>query len=255
MSQEYAPMRSMIFNNVNDVVNDTHKAYYHLFRYHVPESISQFFPYVNRYSFYRALPTPTDPKKFGVYNFLMTEHYWTINAYLERHISTFNFYNNPEFKEIMGQNPGGLPLVFVFLPIFWEEEFKGGERTFLDGPNYRWTTVLRYPDGVSEADGDKWLFETAIPKLAARPEVTRILTSKLIKTALPTPFYRSLELWFNDAKGWRSAIENTQYPKPSWAQTEVFPYLKPFEQFSSMFLMDKADTENLSDYSGYITAR
>ena len=43
--------------------------------------------------------------------------------------------------------------------------------------------------------------------------------------------------------------------KPEWAQQDKFPYLKPQFNIASMFLGDRATSDNLSQYRGFITMR
>lgn len=42
---------------------------------------------------------------------------------------------------------GTVPFIFAFVPVWWEEDFKGEGRTVEDGPNYRWQFMVRYPEG------------------------------------------------------------------------------------------------------------
>ena len=42
---------------------------------------------------------------------------------------------------------GTVPFVFAFVPVWWEDDFKGEGRTVEDGPNYRWQFMVRYPEG------------------------------------------------------------------------------------------------------------
>lgn len=281
-------MRSILFNAVRDVENDTHKAMRYLWTDHVSDSISQFEPYVTKYGWYRALPVPKDGDKYGTYNLIMTEHYWLINPFSSANgkprNKAFREITSPEFTKLIGavpmdsdidihgdadalrespwpgdrdQDVDVIPPMMICLPLFWEDDLKGNERTMMDGYNYRWVTVWKYPEGVSEEEGDKWFFETLVPELQERPEVRRMLTSKVIHTGIPTPFHRVVEFWFEDANAWREAIVNAgkEYTKPEWATSDSFPFVKPVKDFVGIFLMDTPDADHLRQFRGVLTTR
>jgi len=46
---------------------------------------------------------------------------------------------NPRWQ---GTRDGYHPIVFVFMPIFWEHDFKGSQLTIEDEPNYCWLIVF-----------------------------------------------------------------------------------------------------------------
>ena len=75
---EFYPVRSII---LVDLAHEDYRIKLEnwLYRYHVPDSISQFGPYVSKYAFYPALPTPPGGARFGTVRMQMTEHYWLAN--------------------------------------------------------------------------------------------------------------------------------------------------------------------------------
>lgn len=74
----YQPLRSLIYV---DCVKEEyrHKLQHWLYYYHAPESIAKFEPWVTKYAFYNALPTPLQGERFGTYRMQLTEHYWMVN--------------------------------------------------------------------------------------------------------------------------------------------------------------------------------
>jgi len=279
MSVEFNPMRSLIYV---DCAKEEyrHRLKHWLYKYHVPESISQFGPYVSKYAFYPVLPTPPDGERFGPIRMQLTEHYWMVNPMsIELQHKALNEYfpidvlkwqgtvpddddadlmlGGDDARSTGGVDTGMPPFIFAFVPVWWEEDFKGKERTLEDGPNYRWQFVINYPDGVSAEEGDKWFYEEVIPAFTAMPEVVRILTSKIICEVNNCPFHRVVEMWFDGPAAWhKAAVENTtSIKKPDWAETDCFPYLKPYFRFSSLFLTDIAESDNYSQYRGYIPMR
>lgn len=279
MAVEYRPMRSLIYV---DVVREDyrHKLKHWLYRYHIQDSISQFGPYVSKYAFYPALPTPPESERFGAMRMQLTEHYWMLNPFQEDlKVKTITEYmpldvlkwqgTIPDTDEDLKQNIDGdthrasggkddmPPFIFAFIPVWWEEDFKGAERTVEDGPNYRWQFVMRYPEGVDPEGGDNWLYKEVIPAFQKMPEVTRILTSKIIKDVNNCPYHRAVEMWFDGPSAWhKAAVEQArEIPKPKWAEADSFPYLRPRFNFASLFLTDIAESDNMTQYKGYYTMR
>ncbi|MDL2295077.1 acetyl-CoA hydrolase [Ruminococcaceae bacterium OttesenSCG-928-D13] len=281
MANEFKPMRSIIFV---DVVREEyrHKLLHWLHHHHVQDSISQFEPYVSKYAFYMALPTPPDGERFGTLRMQMTEHYWLLNPFTEETKNkAFTEYFPPDVLKWQGQIPdvqmdpatlgnlegddarsmGGegdtLPFVFAFLPMWWQDDLKGAGRTPEDGPNYRWQFAIKCPDGVSEEEMDKWLFDEVFPVFQGAPECTRILTSKVIKEVNGCQFYRVAEMWFDGPEEWHKvAVDGTKnLKKPAWAQQDVFPFIKPRQNMVSLFLADTAAYDNLSGHRGWVTMR
>ena len=278
MAIEFNPMRSLIYV---DCAKEEyrHKLKHWLYKYHVPESMSQFGPYVSKYAFYPALPTPLDGERFGPIRMQLTEHYWMVNPMsMQLQNKALNEYfpidvlkwqgtvpdddseamlGGDDARSTGGSDTGMPPFIFAFVPVWWEEDFKGKERTMEDGPNYRWQFVMNYPEGISAEAGDKWFYEEVIPAFKEMPEVTRILTSKIIREVNGCPFHRVVEMWFDAPSGWhKAAVEGAaNIKKPDWAETNCFPYLKPYFRFSSLFLTDIAESDNYSQYRGYIPMR
>lgn len=279
MSVAYQPMRSLIYV---DVVKEDyrHKLKHWLHRYHIQDSISQFGPYVNKYAFYSALPTPLQGERFGTIRMQLTEHYWMINPFQDQlKIKALTEYmplnvlkwqgTIPDTQEDLttniegdsGRSSGGdnamPPFIFAFVPVWWEEDFKGKERTVEDGPNYRWQFVYRYPEGVSAQEGDDWFYAHVIPAFQEMPEVTRILTSKIMREVNNCPYHRVVEMWFDGPSDWyRAAVEKAaSIPAPAWANQAQFPFLKPNFEIASLFLTDIADSDNLTQHRGYYTMR
>jgi len=285
MAIQFQPMRSLIY--VDLVKEDyRHMLKHWLYRHHIPDSISQFGPYVSKYAFYPALPTPPEGDRFGAHRMQLTEHYWLVNpmesSFKNKALSEFfpidvlKWQGNIPDDEIVqilegeettklggddarttGGNNGCPPFIFAFVPICWEEDFKGANRTIEDGPNYRWQFVMKYPDGVSIEEGDKWFYEEVIPKFQAMPDVLRMLSSKIIQEINECPYQRVVEMWFNCPSAWyRSVVVNAkEIKKPSWAKYDQFPYLQPKFEISSLFLTDTAESDNYTQYRGYIPMR
>ncbi len=287
---EFYPVRSII---LVDLAHEDYRIKLEnwLYRYHVPDSISQFGPYVSKYAFYPALPTPPGGERFGTVRMQMTEHYWLANpndvAFAGDHHKVLTEYfptdvlvwqnNIPDMGHSHGidkseevnlegddaratkgdEAAGTVPFIFAFIPVWWEEDFKGEGRTVEDGPNYRWQFVVKYPEGVSREEGDKWLKEEFLPSIYAHEGCTRCVTSNIKKEVNNCDFDRIVEMWFECQSAWVDAVKAAaeKCAKPAWAETEDFPYLKKSYGISGIFLSDYARSDNLTQYRGYITMR
>ncbi len=277
MAFDYRPMRSVIFV---DVVREEyrHRLQHWLYSVHVPDSISKFAPYCNKYTFYNALPTPPEGERFGTRRMQMTEHYWmvneltpemSVNAFTERmppHVLRWQGMipdvdglddtnmDGDEHRRSGGGDTGMPPFVFAHVPINWQYDYKGKGRTIDDGPNYRWQFVVRWPD--KEA-GEKWFNEVFVPCFVGRPEVNRFVSSDIYQDVAGCAFNRLVEMWFDGPDEWyAAAVEGTKgMEKPAWAQQDQFPFLKPNFYIVSMFLSDMATSDNLTQYRGYLQMR
>lgn len=286
MAIEFDPMRSIIYA---DCVNEKYrvKMKYWLYNTHVPESISQFQPYVTKYAFYDALPVPAEGKRFGVYNNQMTEHYWLFNPLcpelkikaLEESIDIDVLKGQGNIPDIdgldletlfsqgadsadairgnTGENDILVPFIQAFVPVAWQEEYKGAHRKITDGPNYRWQFFVNYPEGCDEKTGEEWLTQEVLPAFAKMPQVNRILSSKVRKEINNSPYSRICEIWFDSEIEWREcAVEGTkEFVKPAWAKYDEFPFMKPKYEFASIFLSDFPASDNYSAYHGLHTMR
>ena len=117
--------------------------------------------------------------------------------------------------------------------------------------------MVRYPDGISAEEGDRWMKESFIPAFTAQDEVTRCLSSRIMKEVNGCDFDRIVEMWFPCQSAWVDAVKKAAetVQKPVWAETEDFPYLKKSYGFIGIFLSDIARSDNMTQYRGYITMR
>ncbi|CAH0040789.1 unnamed protein product [Clonostachys rhizophaga] len=278
MSATFHPMRSLIYVSCENE-DYRHKVLHWLYKTHIPESIAQFEPYVTKYSFYNALPVPKDGERFGTCNLQLTEHYFLIHAgEAAKQIKALGETMTPDILKGLGVIPGELdvstltaddmrafftqnlksPFTQAFVPVWWESDLKGAGRTIEHGANYRWQFLIKYPDCTDVEEADTWFTGKALPAFVSMPETTRVLTSKLLRDVNNSPYHRVVEIWFDSPSDWRrAAIEQTAklLTRPSWAQTDVFPYVHPNEGILGIFLSDFPTTDNLSQYRGYLTMR
>ncbi len=284
---KFEPMRSLIYVNVakEDYRPNLQRW---LYKTHVPESISQFEPYVTKYAFYPSFPCPPEGDRFGYAKMQLTEHHWLVSDLdprLEIKAMAETFPpdvllwqgNLPEeVVEAMKKGPapgeddgdvgnearkvdipGANPFIFCFLPMWWEEDLKGKGRNIEDGVNYRWNVAFGFPDGVDKAEGEKWLREEVLPIFINAPECNRVLLSRVKKDINGCAMDFVMEFWFENQSGWyKVAVEDTaSLAKPSWAEQDKFPFVKPYHRICSAAVADFTMSNNLQNYHGYITMR
>lgn len=290
---KFEPMRSLIY--VDCAKEDFRPKLLHwLYGVHVPESISQFEPYVTKYAFYPAFPCPPEGERFGYARMQLTEHHWLVSDLdprleIKALAETFPMDvlvwqgNLPEsvlepkkltVKEVEAASAehaggdignearktnveGGNPFILAFLPMWWEQDLKGKGRNITDGPNYRWNFCVGYPEGVSKEEGDRWLYEEFLPVFIKSDKVTRVLVSDVKKDINGCVMDKAIEIWFENQSGWHQvAVEGTKgLKKPSWAQQDQFPFLKPYHNIIGTCIADFTMSNNLKNYHGYITLR
>lgn len=283
MSYDFRIMRSLIYVGLAKEEYRP-KLENWLYKHHVPESISKLQPYITKYAFYQAYPTPPEGKRFGAREMQLTEHYWLVNEHLpEMAHNIFNEYmpmdvlrwqgcipdvdsatvhENAETGDA-GRAAGGgefPPFIFSFVPINWEEDFKGEGRTLEDGPNFRWQFLIQYPENCSKDEGERWFHEEIVPFFKNSVRVNRLVSSKVMVNygAPEAAFDRVVEVWFDGPEEWYDLCVNlskTYLKKPEWAQQDEFPFLKPQHNIASVFLGDRCTSDNLRNFGGYITLR
>lgn len=282
---KFEPMRSLIYVNVAKE-DYRPKLERWLYKTHVPDSISQFEPYVTKYAFYPSYQCPPDGERFGYAKMQLTEHHWLVSDLdprlgIKAIAETFPLDvlvwqgNLPEAALAGGPAPqgepegdvgnearqanveGANPFIFAFLPMWWEMDIKGKGRNIEDGANYRWNIAIGFPEGVDKAEGEKWLFEEVIPVFEKAPEVTRILASRVKKDINGCVMDWVLEIWTANQSEWHKvAVEDTKcIAKPSWAQQDEFPFLKPYHNVICVCVSDFTMSNNLKNYHGYMPMR
>ena len=103
----FEPMRSLIYV---DCAKEDYRVKLEnwLYRYHIPDSISQFGPYVSKYAFYQALPVPEGGERFGAIRMQLTEHYWLANpndiAHFDHHKALTEYFP-PDVLKWQGNLP------------------------------------------------------------------------------------------------------------------------------------------------------
>ncbi len=264
--------RSCLILNLTDQ-NDLPAMDRWLFKEHAIDTVSINGSILSGYATYRALPIPRGGEKYGAYNWRMTEHHWLTDpfsmdnelnqgtGYTEIWSKDYNrMIGNPEHSDKRADwsqqaNPNAHSPAFVFTNRRIDDDFKGNQITVNDEPFFRFVIAMKYPDGVSQDDGEKWFYESFIPAMQRQKELLRGFSYKGIEPHV-TPFNRIVELWYRDSNAWiRNWVDGKPDIKaPSWAASgQNGMYLTPYKDMVCIFLEEAPERDFLKQGTAYYT--
>lgn len=263
-------LRSYLVVNLADM-NDLPMMERWLLRDHAAEIISQIDPILERYTSYRAIPSPDGSEVFFPYNWRMTEHWWREEPWVGGpmdHGTAISETWPPGYAKAVGMpegdarsagwagSPGGPhPPVMIFVQSRRPDDFVGKGLTLNDGTIVRWIQVIKYPEGVAEEDGEDWFLNVHAKEVAKQPGLKRFFSHKSVASPRLGPFVRVSELWYENVNAWRKAVIDAPpaYTKPAWATYDSYPFLQPARDFVCQFLLE-APTDDFKRYlRPYIT--
>lgn len=212
------------------------------------------------YISYRSYLPPDDVvQRYHVWRGRLTEIYYdNLGAFREGR-------NNNPFLDMLDPPPGGwTDRSFarsqpVIVPVNPQEIYLQGHAPPKETPYFRWVIYSRYPDGVSQEEGDKWFLETHVKELAKVAGLRRYVGYRTIPmgTGADSPsrrdakqiqddrprYTRVEELWFDDYSSWRKAfMENAPtFTQPKWAAE--FPHA----DYVSTFIGENPDVDFIND--------
>jgi hypothetical protein len=230
------------------------------FKDHSPEITRRFGPWEARHESFLPVDAPADARAYGFYNWRVTEGWW---------------------REIPKPGPQGnlsftLPPVFpkvatCFVPWQPTEDFMGQEVSPNEKNVLRWFILMKYPEGVSREEGDEWFLNVHAKEVMQQPGLWRFFSHRTVKEhiALPgtwapgkTPpqdsvihsWDRVCELWYESFDDWRRSVIDSPpvYTKPSWSKCHSYPFLEPYVDFASSFLLERPTDEFLRDARSYL---
>ncbi|MGD9211489.1 MAG: hypothetical protein PVI90_11960 [Desulfobacteraceae bacterium] len=237
-----------------------------LYKDHAMETMNQVGPILRRYATYRSVPPPDGASAYGYYNWRMTEHWWAESPFRKGvmgHGSALSEVWPEKYGDALGIPTGegprgkkwkGKAPAFIFVPFRPTEDFKGSRLTIADGTILRWVIMFKYPEGVSEEQGDDWYINVHASQVSQHPAVKRFFSFKAVDpSSIVGPFVRVSELWFENHSAWRKAVieDPPEYTKPEWATKDQYPFLEPDTDFISTFLLERPECDFLRDYRGY----
>ena len=262
-------LRSYLILNLTDF-NDLPVMERWLLQTHAAETLSMLDPILERYVSYRAVTAPAGAEAFCPYNWRMTEHWWRelpfrgglmeqgtsiAERWPDRYTDILGLPSGEaRSKTWQGSIGGAHPPVFLFTDYRPSEDFKGKGMTLDAGPSLRWLNAIRYPDGVSVAEGEEWYLKVHAPEVARQPGLKRYFSSKALEPHT-SPFVRVSELWYDNAHAWRHSVLESplRYTAPPWAKFTQYPFLQPGIDFISQFLLEAPTDDFKRHLRPYLT--
>ncbi|MBN1628803.1 MAG: hypothetical protein JW990_03470 [Thermoleophilia bacterium] len=237
-----------------------------LLRDHAAEFMSVTEPFLRRYISHRAVPAPECAELFGYYNWRLTEVWMSDDApgfagalpatWPEKYaqITEHDFFSTVPWG---GRPQGPHPAVQATIPVRPTETFSGADLHIFDGNILRWFSVFKYPEGVSVEEGEDWFLNTHAKEVVQQPGLRRFISYRVEQSMPgrpPSPFHRVSEHWYEGFHGWRESVFEAPpvYAKPPWSGYDRYPFLEPYADFVSTFILEKPTNDFLRDYRGYV---
>jgi len=235
-----------------------------LLRDHIAENLGRIAPYLSRYLSYRVVPAPPEAIPYGYYNWRVTELWMHESLPLS---GTLKATFPPGYDRIVGQEgkppyttewdgrlEGPHPPAICIIPVRPTEDFLGSELRLNDKTILRWLIAFKYPQGVSVDEGEDWFLNVHSKEVIQQPGLTRYYSHRTVESLFP--WHRLSEQWYENFDGWRKSVIDSPpaYTEPPWAKHQRYPFLEPYSDFVSTFILERPTNDFLTDYHGYITA-
>lgn len=230
------------------------------FRDHAAEIVRRYGPWLTRHESYLPVFPPEEARAYGFYNWRVTEGWWReIPETGPR--GTFAFTVPPVWPKV----------ATCFVPAQPTEDFMGADFQAWEKNVLRWYVLFKYPDGVNSEEGEDWFLNTHVKEVMQQPGLYRFFSYRVIQEPISLPgvwapgktpppetvlasWDRVCELWYETFDDWRQSVIDSppDYTKPSWASYDKYPFLEPFADFVSSFILERPNDEFLRDSRGYM---
>ena len=240
------------YSKINPVLADRY-----LLRFHGPEVVHVSGPWLRRYVTYRAYdPPPEAAERFGAKKGRYIEIWFSnIEEYASR--PGMGSFSSPPWDTAAEMRE--TERAMAILPALPTEDFLGKEPKAEETTILRWCCAIRYPEGVSVEEGEKWYLETHSQEAKQQPGLLRYISYRAIEDlgappgspppgappggSMPAriPWVRVSELWYEDFAAWRKAVIESppSYTPPPWGGEY------PFVHMDSNFIDLKPDIDFL----------
>jgi hypothetical protein len=216
---------------------------------HSSEIARRYGPWLERHESYPALNAPEDARRYGFYNWRVTETFWHETPE-----------SGPRGAYVFTPAPVWNPIVACATPAQPTEDFFGWDRFATDGACIRWYMLFRYPLGVRLDEGEDWYINVHAPEVVKQPGMWHPDATPPDEMQL-VQWDRVTELWYDNFSAWRNAVIDNppKYTLPEWATDDfypdtidTFPFFKPGVDFVSTFLLERPSDEFLRDTRYYL---
>jgi len=238
-------------------------------RYHGPEVVKFSGPWLRRYQLWLPFDPPKEAvERFGAVRGRYAELWFgSEEEYLDRPA------HGPMSKATF-KSAGPNMQTVVMVPAKPTEEFYDPDPNPEETTILRWVQIIRYPDGVSVEDGEKWFIQVHAQETLKQPGLLKFVSHRVLteidekmnqlmqKAMKASPsggglpgmsdmpkrqsWVRVNEYWYKDFDAWRKAVLESPpaYTAPAWGGKY------PFVQMVSSFLPYMHDVDFLK--GGYI---
>jgi len=265
-------IKTIFILNIEDLPNELPMFERWYLRNHAQEAVGGNGPWLSRYLGYRVVPPIPEALTYGYYNWRVTE-IWnrsledmpgrgkgaTISYRFPRQLEHqglggAKFYDTkwngrPDFKQNVELVVPARPTEDFLGPTFYADE-----KTIL-----RWYIAIKYPDGVPVEEGEDWFLNVHSKEVMQQTGLTRYFSHRTLEIPgadSQFPWVRLIEQWYENFDGWKkSVIESPpDYTPPPWAKYPKYPFLEPYVDFCSTFLLEYPTNDFLRDIHPHIYA-
>ena len=250
-------IRSIVMHDIS--INDIAAMERYYCEDHGPELARRYGPWLARLESFMPVPAPADAREYGFYNWRVTDGWW--RELPER---------GPKGTFAFTMMPAPHKVAYCFIPAQPTEDFKGYEFQPHEKNVLRWFIIMKYPEGVSQEEGEDWFLNIHAKEVMDQSGLYRFFSYRAIKDPTPLPgtwppgprsthvigggnWDRVCELWYENFNDWRkSVIESPpDYTNPQWSNYKKYPFMEPSVDFISTFLLERPANDFLRDARGY----
>jgi hypothetical protein len=136
--------------------------------------------------------------------------------------------------EMNASREGELPTTTVMVPGYPTDFFLDTKRGTDVTNVLRWVTMIRYPEGVSVEDGEKWFLEVHAKEAAKQPGLLKFVSYRVADIydggfggKHGRTWDRVCEYWYTDFDAWRKAVLESppKYTAPPWGGEYPFTHM------------------------------
>lgn len=212
-------------------------------RYHGPEITMWSGPWMRRYQLWLPYEPPEEAvERFGAVRGRYAElWYGSKEEYLDRpNLEADGIYKKaPEtdWHPIPWEQTRPEKRVVVMVPCNPTETFYNSRPEREDTTFIRWVTAIKYPEGVSTEEGEKWFLDVHAKEAVDQPGLLKFVSHRVIDELShaqtgQNSWIRINEYWYKDIDAWREAVIESppKYTVPSWGGEY------PFVEMRSTFI-------------------
>jgi hypothetical protein len=235
-------------------------------RYHAPETIRISGPWIRRYESYKPYDPPEEAlKRFGAVKGRYAE-LWFASEEEYHSRPGHGAWSLPSWEtDRTRKMPRGARYATT-VPALPTEEFYDPDPNPEQTPIIRWVQAIRYPEGVSIEEGEKWFLDIHAREALKQPGLLKFISYKCLERGgipsgkkgtssmpqgapkpsgamtpsgqipsgadMPRSWVRVVEYWYKDFDSWRKAVIESppKYTAPSWGGEY------PFVEMGSTFI-------------------